>query len=348
MNVLMCGSVLSVKGGMVTVVSNYLGYKDWDGINVYFIPTQINRNKLYLVCFFIWAYIKILFLITTKNIDIAHLHTAERGSFYRKAFLVKTLRFFGVKTIMHHHAAEFEQFYNDLTTSQKKYVKYILEKVDLNIVLGEVFYQSIKNKAPNSNVKILYNAVETYSHNPYNNNAVNVLFLGVFCKRKGIYDLLHVIKELDTQIDSNIKFYICGDGEAEKVNALINELSISNRIGYLGWIGKEQKQELFSNVMINVLPSYNEGLPMAVLETMAYGIPNISTNIASIPNVLFDNVNGFLVEPGDRIKLADSIKRLIEDKDLREQFSYNSYQLITDKFSLKNNIESLKQIYKSL
>lgn len=48
-----------------------------------------------------------------------------------------------------------------------------------------------------------------------------------------------------------------------------------------------------ANAMVNVLPSYNEGLPMTILETMAYGIPNISTSIASIPEVLHNNDNGF-------------------------------------------------------
>ena len=53
------------------------------------------------------------------------------------------------------------------------------------------------------------------------------------------------------------------------------------------------------HAMVNILPSYNEGLPMTILETMAYGIPNISTSIASIPEVLHNNDNGFLVKPGD-------------------------------------------------
>ena len=47
--------------------------------------------------------------------QIAHLHTAERGSFYRKAFLVRILHHLGIKTIMHHHAAEFESFYASLS-----------------------------------------------------------------------------------------------------------------------------------------------------------------------------------------------------------------------------------------
>lgn len=54
-NVLMCGSVLSVKGGMVSVVKNYLNYKDWEDVDIRYIPTHINANKYILVLYFMWA-----------------------------------------------------------------------------------------------------------------------------------------------------------------------------------------------------------------------------------------------------------------------------------------------------
>ena len=347
-NVLMCGSVLSVKGGMVSVVKNYLNYKDWEDVDIRYIPTRINANKYVLVLYFMWAYIKILCLALIGKVDIVHLHTAERGSFFRKAFLVQTFNILGIKTVMHHHAAEFELFYTSLSERRKKYVRHILELTDLNIVLGEEFAQLLRNKASKAKVKVLYNAVGTYSYNPYNKDARNILFLGVLCERKGVYNLLQAIKLLDPQIDKTIKLYLCGDGEMEKVKQMIKELGISHRIAHLGWIVGEQKKLFMANAMVNVLPSYNEGLPMTILETMAYGIPNISTSIASIPEVLHNNDNGFLVKPGDIDALAEVLKKIIENSSLREEFSQKSYQLITKSFSLDKNIEILKSYYKSL
>ena len=128
----------------------------------------------------------------------------------------------------------------------------------------------------------------------------------------------------------------------------VNELQISHRIAYIGWIDENMKKDILSNTMINVLPSYNEGLPMTILETMAYGIPNISTSIASIPEVLHDGMNGFLINPGDVDLLAVRIKQLITDSTLRLNISEKSYQLISKEFSLEHNIEKLKEIYKNL
>lgn len=344
-DVLMCGSVLSVKGGMVSVVKNYLGYKKWGDVNIHYIPTHIEKNKYLLIPYFGIEYLRIFFGAIMGKYQIAHLHTAERGSFYRKAFLVKTLRRFGVKTILHHHAAEFELFYASLCEEKKQYVNSILELADVNIVLSKRLVPMIKNKAPKANVEVLYNAVNTYPSNPYNNQAKNILFLGRLGERKGTYDLLEAIKKLDSQIDTEYRFYLCGDGDLDGVKKRIAELNISHRIAHIGWTDGEMKKEFLANTLVNVLPSYNEGLPMTILETMAYGIPNISTSIASIPEVLHDGENGFLINPGDVNLLASRIKQMIVDAELREAFSEKSYQLIIEQFSLDHNIEKLKCIY---
>ena len=70
--------------------------------------------------------------------------------------------------------------------------------------MGEEFAQLLRNKASKAKVKVLYNAVGTYSYNPYNKDARNILFLGVLCERKGVYNLLQAIKLLDPQIDKTI------------------------------------------------------------------------------------------------------------------------------------------------
>ena len=71
-NVLMCGSALSIKGGMVSVVNNYLNYKDWKDVKISYIPTHINAHKYILILYFMWAYIKILCLTLAGKVDIVH------------------------------------------------------------------------------------------------------------------------------------------------------------------------------------------------------------------------------------------------------------------------------------
>lgn len=346
--VLMCCSTLNTKGGMVSVAKNYLAYKNWGEYRIKFIPTHFDTNKYLLMMYFGVQFLKIACAVWSGNYKIAHLHTAERGSFWRKAFLMKFFRRHGIKVVMHHHAAEFEDFYSKCSDKQKEKIKSVLEEVDLNIVLSERLVPMIKAKAPYANVKVLYNAVNTYNGNPYNMDGKQILFLGRLGERKGAYDLLKCIRILDERISRDIRFCMCGDGEIDRVKKMIEEYGIGHRIAHVGWIDGEQKKSFLANTLINVLPSYNEGLPMTILETMAYGIPNISTNIASIPEVLHEGENGYVIVPGDIDALCLRLETLINDRCMRTKFSNESYRLIIHNFSLDSNIEKLKTYYKEL
>lgn len=346
--ILMHCSTLDTKGGMVSVAKNYLGYENWDEYEIKFIPTHFDTNKWIVMLFFAIQFVKIWWCVLTNDIKIAHLHTAERGSFWRKRFLLQFYHRHGIKVVMHHHAAEFEDFYEKCSDSQKKKVQDTLAEADVNIVLSELLVPMIKDKQPQARVEVLYNAVNTYDENPYTLDARNVLFMGRLGARKGTFDLLKAIQVLDKDIPSDVKFYLCGDRGEDEVRSKVNELGIEHRIAHIGWIDGEQKKEFISKSMINCLPSYNEGLPMTILETMAAGIPNVSTNIASIPEVLHDGENGFMITPGDVDALVDRLRSLILDDELRLRFSKSSYELVTNNFSLENNISQLKTIYNSI
>lgn len=347
-NVLICCSTLNTKGGMVSVVKNHLSYKEWNEYKIKFIPTHLDTNKWIVMLFFAVQFAKIWWTVKTEKIEIAHLHTAERGSFWRKSFLLYFFHKHGVKVVLHHHAAEFEDFYNKCSDTQKEKVRKALAEADVNIVLSERLIPMIKNKEPKARVEVLYNAVSTYESNPYSLKSRNILFMGRLGIRKGTFDLINAIKRLDDKIPADIKFYLCGDVGEQEVKNKVKVLGIQHRIAHIGWVDGIQKKEFISKAMINCLPSYNEGLPMSILETMAVGIPNISTNIASIPEVIKDGENGFLIEPGDVDALTEKLYQLIQNKELREMFSNNSFALINEKFSLDNHVAKLKAIYSQM
>lgn len=344
----MCCSSLDTKGGMVSVTKNYLNYPNWGEYKIKFIPTHFDTNKWVVMMYFAIQFVKIWFTVITGKYDIAHLHTAERGSFWRKSFLLKFFHRHGIKVVLHHHAAEFEDFYAKCSEQQKKKVCKTLAEADVNIVLSERLVSMIKDKEPSAKVEVLYNAVSTYERNPYSLEARNVLFMGRLGVRKGTFDLIEAIKRLDSRIPEDVKFYLCGDVGEKEVEAKVKELGIEHRIAHIGWIDGEQKKEFISKSMINCLPSYNEGLPMTILETMAAGVPNISTNIASIPEVIKDGENGYLITPGDIDTLTDRLYNLIQNSSLRKEFSDQSFKLVSEGFSLGTNIGKLKNIYNKL
>ncbi|MCD8004811.1 MAG: glycosyltransferase family 4 protein [Oscillospiraceae bacterium] len=346
--VLMCGSELGVRGGIVSVIKNYLACQDWGRYQIKFIPTHTEKSKPVEAAFFALGYARVLFTLLVRKPDLAHVHAAEGGSFYRKAILVRTFRKFGVKTVMHHHAAEFAAFYEGLSEKRRAFVNRTFELADVNLALGARRAEAIKALAPGARVEVLYNAVPTYEENPYNPQAKNILFLGRLGERKGTYDLLEALKRVDGQMNPEVQVYLCGDGEVEQVRQRVEQLGLGHRVAHIGWVDGAQKAEFLRQTAVNALPSYNEGLPMSILETMAHGIPCVSTAVASIPEVVRDGETGFLLQPGQTEELGERLLRLLGDDELRAQFSQRAWQLIREQFSLQSHMERLKELYDSL
>ena len=246
-NVLMLGSDLSVKGGIVSVIRNYLEYKKWGNIKIKFIPTHKDGNKLYKMFYFFISLIKIDFNLIFKKYDVVHIHVSERGSIFRKSIVINHIKFLSKKTkiVLHHHGAEFNDFYNTLSLKKKQKIQKMLKTADVNIVLSNKLISTIKDKQPEAKVEVLYNAVNTYEKNMYNANGNIILFLGRLGERKGVYDLIDVLKDIKGQIEEkNIKVYLCGDGEVDKVKKLVEELGLNKIVEHVGWIGKKEKEQI--------------------------------------------------------------------------------------------------------
>jgi len=87
------------------------------------------------------------------------------------------------------------------------------------------------------------------------------------------------------------------------------------RVKLLGWVEGSAKAGLLDQAGVFLLPSYNEGLPVALLEAMAHGVPVVATRVGAIPDAVTDGETGYLIEPGDVDALVDRVSRLLADPD---------------------------------
>lgn len=345
-NILMvCSDLSQVKGGMVSVVKNLLGYGNWEEFSICYIAAHVEGNAVRKLLFFAAACIKVFFSLLFRRADLLHLHVSERGSFYRKAVLLNMAKAFHVPVILHHHGAEFQSFYEGLTDRKKEYVRQILEKADCNIVLSGERERELLKKAAGARCAVIFNAVDVPEANPYHGGDA-VVTLGRLGERKGTYDLIQAVRELDSKLPPDIRFWLCGDGETERVETAAKEAGIMHRIAYIGWSHGEEKRKLLSHAVCHVLPSYREVMPMSILETMAGGIPNISTDVGSIPDVISHGENGFLVRPGDIESLKEDIYLLCTDRKRREEISRNAYETAKRQFSLEAGCQRIKELYR--
>ena len=141
------------------------------------------------------------------------------------------------------------------------------------------------------------------------------------------------------------KFLMVGDGIlGNKLVRLIRELDLSNDFVLTGW--RRDIPLILSAIDIFALTSLWEGMPIAVLEAMAAGVPVVATDTGGIREVISENVNGFLVRPGDTQAFCDRIARLLEDCNLRESFVRKSASIIKrPEFLAANMLKEVERIY---
>ena len=141
--------------------------------------------------------------------------------------------------------------------------------------------------------------------------------------------------------------YIAGDGEIDKVNQYIIHKNVSNNVKLLGWIDSRQKIDLLKKVSTVILPSYNEGLPMSVLEGMAAGKAIISTPVGAIPEVIGCE-NGILCRPGDIPGLAMAIKTMLLNGKKTANMGKKNIQKISERYSIAVMHSRLGRYYELL
>lgn len=343
--IMVVGSSLRDKGGIVTVMNNIMNSPLKEEFKFELVETYITGSKKDRITMYLKGIKQLLSKLMTDKPDLVHIHMSYKGSFYRKSLLLMLIKLFRVPVFIHVHGSSFKDFYASLSNMGKRYCHFILNKPDKLIVLSNEWYNFFSQFVDRNNIETLYNGVEEINHEfNRNNSKPSCLFMGRLGQRKGTYDLLKSVKILKEK-GIEAQFLLAGDGEIEEVKKELARLNIEDCVSLLGWINNDQKKELLVQSDILVLPSYNEGLPMAILEGMSYGLPIVSTPVGGIPEAVKHGENGFLVEPGAVEDLALSLEKLIGDAKLRTTMGKENQKMIRNHFSLNSLMKQLSEVY---
>lgn len=337
------------KGGMATVIEEIEKDKKLNeqfDIDVY--ESYIDGNKLVRLFYSIYAFIK--FYFTKRNYDLYHVHVASRGSTFRKGHYVDVIKKWNKKVILHVHGAQYLVFFNEISEKKKNRVIEILKKSDMVIALSQDWKEKFDQTFELNNCCVLENGIDMERLAPAIQNSAahqkDFVTLGRLGQRKGTYDLVEAI-DIARKTVPDIKCYLAGDGEVEKVKELVKAKHLEKNIDVVGWANFDKKLELLKSVSTVVLPSYNEGLPMSILEGMACGKAIISTTVGAIPEVISEE-NGILVEPGDVQALASALVECAQNIDRVKKMSKCNIEKIDAEFSMKKMHQKLVQYYEAV
>lgn len=346
-NVLMVGVDSKRIGGMWTVAETYLNSSEFnDSVNLTYVATNTYGSAGVRVLNTLIGYWKVLWNIVFHHVSLVHIHMAEKGSTYRKGMVVHIAHFFNKKVVVQLHAGPFMAFYDTQSTKQQRWIRKMFEKCDNVLALGEYWRNQLYSLVPPEKVKVLYNGTICPETNPYNVTGKKILYLGVMKQAKGTFDLLEALHIIDSKLDPSIQVCICGLPEEDGIEEKIEELGLQSRVKLLGWITKEQRLKLFEDTMIVVHPSWFEALSMTVLEASAYGIPVVTTDISTMPEILGSDVE--MVPVKEPEALGKLILKWSRDPALRSEISKKLYKNVKEKFSVQQNIRNTLKIYEDV
>lgn len=147
---------------------------------------------------------------------------------------------------------------------------------------------------------------------PVDADSRKLVCIGRLTGQKGQLLLIDAVHQLVKQgIDVNL--VLCGDGEMrDAIEARIAELGVEDHVEITGWIGEKEVRRHLIESRGMVLPSFAEGLPVAIMEALALGRPVVSTSIAGIPELLRNGENGWVIPSGCMDDLVQALRELLE------------------------------------
>ena len=186
--------------------------------------------------------------------------------------------------------------------------------------------------------------------------AMHLLYLSRVEVGKGVFELLDAYKLLKVR-NPGYTLTIAGDGpalEALKVGA--DELGLRD-VHFPGFLSGQRKIDCFRNASVFCFLSYTEGMPNAVLEAMAMGLPIVSSDAGGLRDILQDGVTGFIVPPlegapeqkrFDPMRVADAIERLVNDPESCARISRQNAHYARERFAAPKVAQRLESIYTSV
>ena len=173
---------------------------------------------------------------------------------------------------------------------------------------------------------------------------MHAVALGRLGARKGSYDIVTAVCALDDNVRTRLRVTLAGDGEVDEVRAAVVAAGVSETIHVTGWLNPAARDELLSAAQVFLLPSRDEGLPMALLEAMAYGLAPVTSNVGSIGEAVRDGINGILVPPESPAQLAQALTTMVTDEDLRARLGTAARERASD-FGLERWYERLARLW---
>lgn len=351
-SVLWVSTSMATRGGVASFVRTMRETDLWTQWHVRHVATHRDGSPAQRV----GAYLRALPALlgeAWRRPAIVHIHMSSYGSFFRKSVVVWLSALLRLPVVLQVHGGEFHRFHATAPAPLRWYIRVTVESARVVIALGTTWQQRLQTLAPKAEVVVVPNAVRPARlvAQPAPGEPVQMLFLGRVSESKGTFDLLDAWAAAIGD-GTRARLTVAGDGEVERARQRVAKLGLEASVDVPGWVPAEDVLSLLERAQVLVLPSHNEGQPMAILEAMAHGLCVVATDTGGIPDLIGDQCGvdrcGVLVPLGDIAALTAALTRVVTAPEERIRLGSNALQRIRDEFDVAVVSRRFDEIYRTV
>lgn len=301
---------------------------------------------------------RFLFYLYTTPATVVHLNPSlEQNALIRDGLKILIASWFG-KTILVFFRGWVKEMEHELQGWKLRLFQLVFQRADQFIVLATSFRKKLRKWGFHQPVKIETTTVDQelvegidvpeLISDRKNKKPFRLLFLSRIIKEKGIFQILRTLKSLRGK--RRIKLEIAGSGpDFDHVLSYVQKNDLSDLVRVHGYVRGEEKSSLFSSSHLYLLPTtYGEGLPNAILEAMAFGLPVITTRVGGIPDHIESKKNGILLDAPSVDQLTEAIEFYLDNPEQYEQTAKINFKKARSSYLSSRVAERLNEIYKQL
>lgn len=280
-----------------------------------------------------------------------HINMAERLSLVRKSVIVASCRLLGLPVVLHLHAAQLPRFYRRLPSPLRWVIRWVFFQPACVVVLGEGARRFVVDelRVPAARVEIVTNGVPgptaVRRADRLGAGRQRLFFLGSDWERKGLFDLLKALGQPGFS-DESVELVVAGRGDIDAAREKARQAGVESRVRFEGWADQARAATLLAEADALVLPAYDEGLPLVILESLANGVAVVCTPVGEIPSVLKDGMDVCFVPPGDIAGIAAGIRKVLGDAAFRARLEANGRLIHEQRFSMDRFFDRIARIHR--
>ena len=337
---------MQTRGGIASYVRDVRETSLWTDWNVRHVSTHRDGSKWTKLTAFIAGASSFAVALVRFRPNLVHVHSSADASFIRKSTVLWMSRLVGVPVVLHMHGSDFQRFYDESPRLVRAAIRITLSRANAVVALGDAWAARLRAIAPGARITVIPNAVRPARpvNQPGPGEPVRVVFLGRIGERKGAFRLLRAWTLLESPPAT---LTIAGDGSVERARSFVRASGLQNSVEVSDWMSPDAVSDLLNRSHVLVLPSRDEGQPMAVVEAMARGLCIIASDVGGLGEMISGGC-GVCVPPDDVDSIAASLRLVIGDPELRARCGAAAFERVAQRYDVRTVVRRLDSLYRDV